>query len=136
MHSALNMSGPVGSAPPIEVTLDGRTQPAEVLAPTRDPAAPRVVLRPANASASLAAGIMLGHGGDGVMSGRVTLRGLGVSLSGFGLRDDGQGSEPTVAGGVVAVRVLPSLTIDEGCAFDDDTPAAVSVIGGGGRPRG
>ena len=123
------MSGPVGSASssPIEVTFDGRSQPAEALDPARDPTAPRVVLRPANASSESppTAGMVLGHGGPGFVSGRVTLRGLRVA--GFGPRDGG-GAAPEVAGGVVAFLVSPSLTIDAGCTFSFEGTVEVNTL--------
>ena len=113
------------------IIIDGTTQPEDALDPHRhDPTTtPKVTIRPANWSAPPAAAFVLGDGGPGSVSGAVTLRGL--SVAGFG--------DPTagaIGGGVAAVQLWPSLTIEAGCAFQNNLPAAVSVVGAEGAPAG
>ena len=126
----LNLSAPVSASHPVTITIDGTTQPEDALDPHRhDPTTtPKVTIRPANRSAAAAA-FVLGDGGPGSVSGAVTLRGL--SVAGFG--------DPTagaIGGGVAAVQLWPSLTIEAGCAFQNNLPAAVSVVGTEGAPAG
>ena len=131
----LNLSAPVSASDPVVITIDGTTQPDDALDPHRsDPTTtPKVAIRLANRSAPLAAAFVLGHGGPSSVSGAVTLRGLAVA--GFGDATPGAIGGGGIFSGVAALQLWPSLTI-EGCAFENNLPAAVTVVGAEGVPVG
>ena len=127
LATPLNLSAPVASDP-VVLLVDGATQPGGTPDPTIA-TSPKVTLRPANVSVPPAAAFILGDGGPGSVSGAVTLRGLAVA--GFGDQTTG-----ATGGGVAAVHVWPSLTIEVGCTFENNLPAAVTVVGCEGAPAG
>ena len=133
----LNLSAPVSTSDPVAIIIDGTTQPDDALDPhRRDPiTTPKVAICPANDGSAPAAAFVLGDGGPGSVSGTVTLRGLMVA--GFGAATAANWANyPAIGGGVAVVRVWPSLTIEAGCVFENNLPAAVAVVGAEGVPAG